>query len=363
MASRPERVPQGESALWTLEKRLGSSWSHLHAVADYTATVRQDLETGLSEFSSEDTTVVVFGSLARGEYTPGSDVDWVLLVDGIADPEHLTSSLEVAKWLLDHSYEGPGPEGIFGGLAFASDLIHRIGGEDDTNANTTVRLLSLLESTAIGQAGAYDRVLNNVLRRYVMEDYGWVHARNPANLPRFLLNDIVRYWRTLAVDFAYKRRERGGAQWALKTAKLRLSRKLIYVSGLLMCYSCALDPSIAQATPSEDNAELALATVDHLSARVKQTPLELIASVLLEHEILDGASARLFDAYNQFLGLLNDSKARNHLKKLSQENVATDEVYENVRQLSKQFQDALTDIFLESNGTKLYELTKTYGVF
>jgi predicted nucleotidyltransferase len=363
MALPAESTEGRTNSLWTLERRLGAKWDSLHTVAAQTAEVRQKLETGLSEFSSEDTTVVVFGSLARGEYTAGSDIDWVLLVDGIANPEHLTSSLEIREWLLKNKYKQPGREGTFGGLVFAGDLIHRIGGEDDTNANTTVRLLSLLESTAIGQSVAYDRVNHNVLRRYVMEDYGWVHARNLKNLPRFLLNDIVRFWRTMAVDFAYKRRERGAEEWALKTAKLRLSRKLIYVSGLLMCYSCAIDPTIAQATPSEDNSELALATIDHLSGRVKQTPLELISSVLLNYEQLDGASTRLFGAYDNFVGLLNSSEDREHLKKLPQEDVATDEVYERVRNLSHDFQGALTDIFLENNGTELYDLTKIYGVF
>lgn len=32
--------------------------------------------------------VVVYGSFAREELTPGSDIDWTLLVDGPADPEH-----------------------------------------------------------------------------------------------------------------------------------------------------------------------------------------------------------------------------------------------------------------------------------
>jgi predicted nucleotidyltransferase len=34
----------------------------------------------LRRIDSED--AVVFGSLARGEFTAGSDIDWTLLVDG-----------------------------------------------------------------------------------------------------------------------------------------------------------------------------------------------------------------------------------------------------------------------------------------
>lgn len=51
-----------------------------------TTDLRERLS-ALSEFSSEDASVVVFGSVGRGEVTDASDVDWTLLVDGPADPQ------------------------------------------------------------------------------------------------------------------------------------------------------------------------------------------------------------------------------------------------------------------------------------
>jgi DNA polymerase sigma len=42
-----------------------------------------------------DADVVAFGSLARLEWTSGSDIDWTLLVDGIADAEHRASSRRI----------------------------------------------------------------------------------------------------------------------------------------------------------------------------------------------------------------------------------------------------------------------------
>ena len=113
--------------------------------------------------STEDTSVVLYGSLARREFTADSDADWSLLVDGIADPQHLDSSLEIAKRIAEIPIKQPGREGTFGQLTFSHDLIHYIGGEDDTNANTTRRMLLLLESVPVGGADAYDRVLRNVL--------------------------------------------------------------------------------------------------------------------------------------------------------------------------------------------------------
>jgi hypothetical protein len=286
------------------------------------------------------------------------------LVDGIADPEHLEATLDIETLLKDEEVKGPGAEATFGGLVFSHDLINYIGGGDDTNANLTRRMLLLLESACIGRDDAYRRVINNVLRRYIREDYGWMHARNPSNVPRFLQNDMARYWRTLAVDFAYKRRQRAGRGWALRTAKLRLSRKLTYASGLLMCFDCALNPPRTEISPQVDSESAALAIVAHLSNLVDVTPLALFAKLFLEFKGLEGTATEMFGVYDEFLSILNDDDKRSHLDRLSQPDVANDEIYQRVRVLGHDFQHALDSVFFNPQGCpELYELTKTYGVF
>ena len=119
------------------------------------------------KFLSNDFSLVVFGSLARNEWTGNSDLDWGLLVDSQAHPEHLPVALEIAKLFRDHELgREPGRTGIFGNLIFSHELVHQIGGENDPNSNITRRLLLLLESRTIGSADAYSRVIRVILERY-----------------------------------------------------------------------------------------------------------------------------------------------------------------------------------------------------
>lgn len=350
-----------ERPVFQLQAKLGASWSHLRACEDATETALEKLRSATGALSTGDTSIVLFGSLARREFTADSDADWSLLVDGIADPQHLNSSLEIARRIRELGIKQPGREGTFGQLTFSHDLIHYIGGEDDTNTNTTRRMLLLLESTSIGQPDSYTRVLRNVLDRYLSEDFGWIHGRNPKGVPRFLQNDISRYWRTMAVDFAYKQRQRAGEGWALRSAKLRLSRKLIYASGLLFCFSCALNPDIRDLDKSSPSRIQTV--IEHLWKSSQKTPIDLLAEVFLPYDSLNEVALNVFGAYDKFLGLLSDASARSHLETLAQADASSDEVYERVRSLGHTFQAGLNRLFLEDNEAGIFELTKTYGVF
>jgi predicted nucleotidyltransferase len=354
-----------------LSLELKTEWPAIAAAGDASATRMHELDEALKIFTTEDTSIVVFGSLARSEFTSGSDLDWILLVDGIADPAHLDAFQKIETYLNEEPVKGPGAEATFGGLVFSHDLINYIGGGEDTNANLTQCMLLLLESACIGRSDAYHRVINNVLKRYIHEDFGWMKGWNSLNVPRFLQNDMARYWRTLAVDFAYKRRKRAGRGWALRTAKLRLSRKLTYAAGLVMCFSCSINsPSIPHSNENQIESfenkmeSAALAFVAHLSECVQMTPLAVFANLFLQHKHLAPVANRMFRAYNEFLLILNDIDKRSHLDNLVQSKVADDPLYGRVRELGHEFQGSLDSIFLDSvDFPEYYNLTKTYGVF
>ena len=53
-----------------------------------------------------------------------------------------------------------------------------------------------------------------------------------------------------------------------------------------------------------------------LSNLVDVTPLALVAKLFLEFKGLEGAAAKMFGAYDEFLSILNDDDKRRHLDEL-----------------------------------------------
>jgi hypothetical protein len=136
-----------------LQARLGARWISIEKARADTAVWRANLSREFSQHGSPDTSLVVFGSVARGEVTSGSDLDWILLVDGQSFPQHKAQEQEIARRVQSGPWPPPGRSGVFGRMVGSHDLVHNIGGEDDLNSNPTRRVLLLLESYPVGSFG------------------------------------------------------------------------------------------------------------------------------------------------------------------------------------------------------------------
>jgi hypothetical protein len=170
--------------------------------------------------------VVATGSFGRREACADSDVDFFVLHDNsLTKTEAERKHSIVEQTLKQLGMKLPSQDGAFNSVHPTQKLIQNVGGSKDSNRNMTLRLLLLLEGTFLFNSALFEDCRVRILERYVGEgtkDHG---------LARFLLNDIIRYYRTMCVDFEYKTVEQSKG-WAVRNLKLLYSRKLLYFGGV-----------------------------------------------------------------------------------------------------------------------------------
>ncbi|MCP5056952.1 MAG: nucleotidyltransferase domain-containing protein [bacterium] len=352
------------SGLTALQERCGVSWNNINRCRDQALEQQRKLESLLNEkrLVPADTCLVVFGSLARREWTSSSDLDWTLLVDGPVDPAHATAIEKIKALLAEERYIEPGPTGTFGSPVFSHQLVHRIGGEEDSNRNTTQRILLLIESAAPVGPIVRERVVRQLLKRYVDDDNAFRPPRKiKPYVPHFFLNDVVRYWRTMGVDLVQKLHSRGGDEWALRSFKLRMSRKLLFAAGLTMSLDCKLNPSERLRSQIDSGGDLPTAMASELFEYVDRSPLEILAGLALRVDAIEAAKS-IFGAYDDFLGVLSNEEDRQHLKTLTIEDAPSDKRFNASRETARRYQEGLEELFFGSE-PELASATKEYGVF
>jgi len=351
-------------ALEQLELDLGVRWEALRTARQTTQRILGDLREALVDLHDPNCTVIVTGSLGRGEASDNSDADWVLLVDGPTDTEHRRLAQDIEQRIREVVPKDPGPTGTFGDIVVSHDLVHYIAGLRDSNINLTRRMLLLAESRAVTNPLVRERVIRNVLARYVLHDRA-VQSRQTKDrynkIPYFLLNDVVRYWRTVATDYASKKWERNSKGWATRNIKLRFSRKLVFIWGLIASLAAELFDT-SSLDPATNEQEHLILLLEFIREQTEVTPLELLARVARQPNVKPETARRIFSAYDTFIGKLSDPDFRHRLDSVDFDNAADDEAYESVRGPSHDFRMGVNDLFFDEHA-KLSKLIRKFGVF
>lgn len=329
-------LPDTESPLARLASASGRDFANLFTARRRTAAGLEGRREALEQLGhDQDASVVLMGSWGRHEVTSGSDDDFMLLVNGSERPV-TAPSIEDIRNVLDRP---PSPGGPFGEPVFADKLVENIGLDEDHNKNLTRRMLFLLEGVPLTAVPVFHTARDRVLSRYLDESVK--HYRPP----RFLLNDVVRYWRTMCVDFAGKEHE-GPEKWGIRNAKLRTSRKVLFAGGLLPVLECVRFD--ADEMPA------------FLRAQFATPPTDRIAASFLEHGAVD-AGGRTLGAYDEFVGMLNDDSFRSELQDLSRAGADTSDAFASVRRVGRELQAGLLALLFETE--PLREIVRDYALF
>lgn len=292
--------------------------------------------------------IVVCGSMARGEMSLASDFDYLVVAHGLVQEATLLQSFRTQcdRWCTTRNIHPPGSTAVFGQVVSAPELVERIGLEFDTNASLTRRILLLEEGVSVLRPDLHRNFVNVILGRYLLDD------GRRGRPPGFLLNDVVRYWRTIAVDYEAKIwRDATPDGWGLRFLKLRISRKLTFVSAVVSAFLAAMSE------PQDPRGFLVEQFVDFPAlARIAQ-----LVDYLDEDEGAMESLRCILDVADEFCAFLHDPDARKAAKAVVPPADAADsEPFRRMNARAKELQAALERLFFD---TALSSLSRRYLPF
>ncbi len=247
---------------------------------EYSEVTLQRIRTVVDQVTKPkgDFCIVLNGSFARSEAHKKSDIDFWLLISDESDPAEAEKYLsEVRCALTENGFVCPNPEGAFARANILDKLIGKAGSKGDDADGITQRMLLLMESTWLVNEDFFVESRNKILAHYCKG------LGSEQKQPIYLLNDLIRYFRMICVNYQYNTGD-DGEKWLIRNVKLRHSRVLIY-AGLLSLI-------LVSSTKDELAEKFILENLD-------LTPLERV--FLLCEAVESSSFDRIASAYDHFL--------------------------------------------------------------
>jgi hypothetical protein len=226
----------------SIEKRKDYTLGKVEELKEKLASSKKHL--GGDDAGSRVACVYATGSFGRGEASEFSDLDAFIAgyslklgdgsstralkrLDEICLKADLVSSVRACRL---PEFDG---DGEYLKHYSVDQLISSLGNPDDDVKNTfTARLLLLLESSPLLGENVYQDIIDEVIATY-WRDYD-DHKQDFA--PSFLVNDILRFWRTLCVGYEARTKSTPDSEKAKRRAK---NYKLKH-SRVMTCFSTIL---------------------------------------------------------------------------------------------------------------------------
>ncbi len=262
----------------------------------------------------------VLGSFGRLEASKSSDLDYFML---ISEENH---EIEKYQQNFESSFKLNNPTVKISLIhkCNVSDLLKNIGGSNDTSKLLTIRVLLLLESRCLFNKPLYNQVLKDLHENYLEE---YVREQK---FPLFFTNEIIRFWRTLCIDYRFKKIE-ASKPWGLRNIKLRFSRKFdtflsIYFSILLYKNKISLD----KFKEALNNPTL--------------SKINNIHSIINGNVELSNIFNEICTIYDDFIGYINNASNRKNLEELNFENRNQNSTYIMLKEKAQVFQDKMISV-------------------
>lgn len=290
--------------------------------------IRNELESFIDTHDfKNDICIVTTGSFGRAEASEESDMDFFIICNSDDDRK---SILEKSKLIGDiitkYVPKNTGSTGTFGENAINTiqEITSNIGGLNDSNQLLTRRMLFILEGACLYNIEKFKEYKGRLIDKYL-------EPTNGEYLDRYLLNDIIRYYRTIATDFQFKVDE-SEKEWGLRNIKLKFSRKILYYSGILSVIHTYLS-YLGNDNNSKTKKEILLSIVD-------EPVMERIYNILQKYnqssELNDDIHTT-FMYYNVFLETISNNEKRKELEKTTKDGRNNNDTYKTLNKHSQSF--------------------------
>lgn len=231
------------------------------------------------------------GSYARNEASMYSDVDLFFVQAGSADPgvsnlDRLVLFGRIIETVDEMGFPPFSNDGEFLKVLYLDDMRERLGGRlDDSENYFTARMLLLLESRPLVNDREYEHMVSEIVETYYRDFPN--HAEDFR--PVFLINDILRFWKTLCLNYEHRRNKL--TEDPIQRRKQQVRNFKLKFSRLMSCFGtviavCAIPAPI---------------TKEQVVALTCLSPLERFLHATSEIGELGGVRQEILDDYAWFM--------------------------------------------------------------
>ena len=185
-----------------------------------------------------DLCIYATGSYARREASQFSDLDLFFLASGDAAASGVSRTqktlidADLIRTAADLGFPPFSNDGQYLEVHHLDDMLNNLGSPADDFENFfTARILLLLESVPLCHSDLYRQMISRTIGAYYRDYHDHVEDFRPI----FLVNDILRFWKTLCLNYEHRRNRETDDRTEIHKAHLKVLK--LKFSRLLTCFS------------------------------------------------------------------------------------------------------------------------------